>query len=103
MVDIIVTSMGTGDSRALNVSPAGVFWALAICPMDAGPNHRIAAHSEANVNVRRIAVVSFNAQALFLEIADFNFKFAQIIRGLQYHFKPISLKGYLSPSFRKLT
>jgi hypothetical protein len=95
MMDIIVTSMGTGDRRALNVSPAGVFWALATGPMDAGPKHRIAAHSKAAVDVRRIAVVTFNAQALLLEIADFNFKFAQIIRGLQCHFKLISLKAHI--------
>jgi hypothetical protein len=99
MVDIIVTSIGTGDSRALNVSPAGGFWAAAACPIPAGPNHRIAAHSKIDMNLRRFAVNFFNAQTPFLEIGDFNFKFAQIIRGLHRHFKRISPKGNPSPTF----
>jgi len=91
MVDIIVASMGTGDSRALNVSPAGVFCAPAVCPIQ-----RIAAHTKIAVNVTRFAVVFFNAQTLFLEIANFTSKFAQIIRGLTYEFKhsiPLRLKS----------
>jgi hypothetical protein len=94
MVDIIVASMGTGDSLALNVSPAGGFWAAAACPIQ-----RIAAHSKLAVNRRRFAVSFLNAQTLFLKIADITFKFAQIIRGLHRHFKRISPNGYTTPSF----
>jgi len=39
------------------------------------------------VNLSRFAVVFLNAQNLFLKIADFTFKFAQIIRGLSHEFK----------------
>jgi hypothetical protein len=91
MVDIIVASMGTGDSRALNVSPAGGFCAQAALPIE-----RIPAHSKSAVNASRFAVVFFNVPFQFLKFADFDFKFAQIIRGLQRHFKRrrISPKGY---------
>jgi len=39
------------------------------------------------VNLSRFAVVFLNAQNLFLKIADFTFKFAQIIRGVSQQFK----------------
>jgi hypothetical protein len=66
-VDIIVTSIGTGDSRALYVSPAGVFCAEAAGPMHAAPNEKIAPHSNVVVNLRRIPIVFFNERVLFLE------------------------------------
>jgi hypothetical protein len=90
-VDIIVASMGTGDSRALNDSPFGVFCAPAACPIHANPNHRITAPSKSAVNLRRLVVSFFNAQTLFLEIAEFTFKSAQIIRGLSQQFKLIGI------------
>jgi hypothetical protein len=93
MVDIIVASMGTGDSRALNVSPAGAFCAPAARPMQ-----KIAAHNKIAVNRRRFAVSFLNAQTLFLKIAEFTFKFAQIIRGVHRHFKRISPNVCPSPS-----
>src|SRR5882762_6087934 len=83
-VDIIVTSMGTGESRPLNVSAAGEFCAAAGDPIHVVPNERIAAHSKVAVNPPRIPVFFFKTQARFLEITNFKLQFAQIIRGLTY-------------------
>src|SRR6202049_3642477 len=73
-VDIMVKSMGTGDSRALNVSAAGTFCAPAVCPTHAVPNNRIAAHSKNAVKVRRVDVVFFNAQAMLRINRRFHFQ-----------------------------
>ena len=66
-VDIIVTSIGTGDNRALNVSPADVFCAEAVRPVDADIKHKIVAHKSTVMILRRIAIVFSNARTLFLE------------------------------------
>jgi hypothetical protein len=66
-VDIIVTSIGTGDNRALNVSPADVFCAEAVRPADADIKHKMAAHKSAAMILRRNAIVFSNARILFLE------------------------------------
>jgi hypothetical protein len=66
-VDIIVTSIGTGDNRALNVSPADVFCAGAVRPGDADIKHKIVAHRSAAMILRRNAIVFSNARTLFLE------------------------------------
>jgi hypothetical protein len=66
-VDIIVTSIGTGDNRALNVSPADVFCAEAVRPADADIKHKLAAHKSTVMILRRIAIVFSNARTLFME------------------------------------
>jgi hypothetical protein len=86
MADIIVTSIGTGDSRALNVSAADVFCAAALRRACANPKQKINAQSRAAIHLRRIVIIFLsNARALLLENANFNF--AEIIRGLTCQFK----------------
>ena len=66
-VDIIVTSIGTGDNRALYVSPADVFCAEAVRPADADIKHKMAAHKSTVMILRRNVIVFSNTRTVFLE------------------------------------
>ncbi len=96
-VDIIVASMGTGDSRALNVSPADVFCAEAVRNSGrADIKDKIAAHKNTAMILRRSAIIFSKARIPFLEMsiaicADHT----RAVSALQAHIS-VHLKNYVT-------